>query len=44
MRGMLRRRVNHSPANRNRTLISTCSAYSGSTSGFRLAHWSMGFL
>ena len=44
MSGRLRRMVNHSPATRKRMLVRMWSRYSGNTSGFRLLHWSMGFL
>ena len=37
-------RENHSPTHRKRRVDSKCRQYSGRTRGFRLAHWSMGFL
>ncbi len=42
--GMLRHSEKNSPAKRKSRLKKTCSTYSGSTSGFRLLHWSIGFL
>ena len=44
IRGALRAMLNHSPAKRKRTLNRIWRRYSGSTNGFRLAHWSIGFL
>ena len=37
-------RESHSPTHRKRRVDSMCRHYSGKTRGFRLAHWSMGFL